>query len=152
MWNTELDVNTLIDNFFTNVYGNAATKMRAAFDAWRAEDATFADAKKGDIYNEPKPSILGGTSGYFDNTYLKNQLTLMKAAIDALGVTEGGAYDSIVAETIAPRFLLAEYRSTTDSAQSGYWGTFEAEVNRLGVTYWCESTTMQSYMGTSSRV
>ena len=143
MWDSALNVNDLIDDYFAGVYGTGtvAEKMRAAFDAVRTH---MKDSGKtqGSIYDEPKPSqFFGYRDDIWDKTFLNSQLALFNDAINALGVKEGAVYDSIVCETISTRWMLKEYRSTSKTSYDGSaWGTWAEDIARLGFNRQKEST------------
>ena len=143
MWDSALNVNDLIDDYFAGVYGTGtvAEKMRAAFDAVRTH---MKDSGKtqGSIYDEPKPSqFFGYRDDIWDKTFLNSQLALFNDAINALGVKEGAVYDSIVCETISTRWMLKEYRSTSTTSYDGTaWGTWAEDIARLGFNRVSEST------------
>ena len=143
MWDSALNVNDLIDDYFAGVYGTGtvAEKMRAAFDAVRTH---MKDSGKtqGSIYDEPKPSqFFGYRDDIWDKTFLNSQLALFNDAINALGVKEGAVYDSIVCETISTRWMLKEYRSTSTTSYDGAaWGTWAEDIARLGFNRVSEST------------
>ena len=132
MWNCNLDVNTLINNFFADVYKEAGDTMKSVFEAWRAKSATFG----GNIYSSSDSWYEIYRS--FDNTWLKKQLGLLETAISQISAykTSDSAlytaiYDSIVAESISLRYLYKERNGTEYSSSA--WGKLADDAARLGV-------------------
>ena len=132
MWNCNLDVNTLINNFFDDVYKEAGDTMKSVFEAWRAKSATFG----GNIYSS-------SDSWYeiyraFDSTWLKKQLGLLETAISQISAYKTSdfalyteIYDSIVAESISLRYLYKERNGSEYSSSA--WGKLADDAARLGV-------------------
>jgi hypothetical protein len=132
MWNCNLDVNTLINNFFDDVYKEAGDTMKSVFEAWRAKSATFG----GNIYSSSDSWYEIYRS--FDNTWLKKQLGLLETAISQISAykTSDSAlyteiYDSIVAESISLRYLYKERNGSEYSSSA--WGKLADDAARLGV-------------------
>ena len=132
MWNCNLDVNTLIDNFFKDVYKEAAASMKLVFEAWRDKSATFG----GNIYSSSDSWL--EIYRTFDTNWLKTQLGLLETAISEIAVYKTSdealytaIYDSIVAESISLRYLY-ERRNGTDYS-SAVWGKLADDAARLGV-------------------
>ena len=139
MWNCNLDVNTLINNFFADVYKEAGDTMKTLFNNWRAKSATFG----GNIYSS-------SDSWYeiyrtFDNTWLRTQLGLLETAISQISAykTSNEAlytaiYDSIVAESISLRYLYKQKNYSEYSSSA--WGSLADDAARLGVNKVSEHT------------
>ena len=131
-WNCNLDVNTLIDNFFNDVYKEAADSMKSVFEAWRTKSATFG----GNIYSSA--DSWWDMIRTFDNTWLKKQLGLLETAINKIAAYKTSdpdlytaIYDSIVAESISLRYLYKQRNSSEYSSSA--WGTLAEDAARLGV-------------------
>ena len=149
MWNCNLDVNTLISNFFDKVYREAADIMEGTYWAWRLQSAKqIALGRSGSIYASPH------AAKFWPQGYLTSQLDNMeaaKAAIEHYKISNPklyqAIYDSIVCETISPRFLLLENYSNTFSNLSmlDFKTAFKKDVNLLGFDRLSEHVTLENY-------
>ena len=149
MWNCNLDVNTLISNFFDKVYREAADIMEGTYWAWRLQSAKqIALGRSGSIYASPH------AAKFWPQGYLTSQLDNMeaaKAAIEHYKISDPklyqAIYDSIVCETISPRFLLLENYSNTFSNLSmlDFKTAFKKDVNQLGFDRLSEHVTLENY-------
>jgi hypothetical protein len=149
MWNCNLDVNTLISNFFDKVYREAADIMEGTYWAWRLQSARqIALGRSGSIYASPH------AAKFWPQGYLTSQLDNMeaaKAAIEHYKISDPklyqAIYDSIVCETISPRFLLLENYSNTFSNLSmlDFKTAFKKDVNLLGFDRLSEHVTLENY-------
>ena len=133
-WDSTLDVDTLIDNYFNAVYGGGtvAAQMKAAFENWRVISKN--SDLSGNIYHAPD-SWWDFASNY-TTSFLKNQLAYMEAAIQALDKTDADyqvRYDSIMCETICWRYIYKE--KSGSEYKSSVWSTSLSEdISRLGFT------------------
>ncbi|MBR4942874.1 MAG: DUF4838 domain-containing protein [Clostridia bacterium] len=149
MWNCNLDVNTLTSNFFHKVYREAADIMEGTYWAWRMQSAKqIALGRSGSIYASP------AAAKFWPQGYLTTQLDNMEAAKTAIEHYKisnpelyQAIYDSIVCETISPRFLLLENYSNTFSNMSfvDFKSAFKKDVNRLGFDRLSEHVTLEDY-------
>ncbi|MBQ8428925.1 MAG: DUF4838 domain-containing protein [Clostridia bacterium] len=132
-WDSTLDVDTLIDNYFNAVYGGtAATQMKAAFENWRLVSKN--SDLSGNIYYAPT-SWWDITTNY-STTFLTNQLGYMEEAIKALDTSDEDyqlRYDSIMCETICWRYIYKE-KVGTEYESSVWTTTLEEDISRLGFT------------------
>ena len=149
MWNCNLDVNTLISNFFDKVYREASDIMEGTYWAWRLQSAKqIALGRSGSIYASPSDAK------FWPQGYLTTQLESMERAKDAIEhykisdpTLYQAIYDSIVCETISPRFLLLENYSDkfSDKALAEFKAAFRKDVNRLGFDRLSEHVTLDDY-------
>ena len=149
MWNCNLDVNTLISNFFDKVYREASDIMEGTYWAWRLQSAKQIElGRSGSIYASPH------AAKFWPQGYLTTQLENMeaaKAAIEHYKISDPALYqsiyDSIVCETISPRFLLLENYSNTFSNMSllEFKAAFKKDANRLGFDRLSEHVTLEDY-------
>ena len=151
MWDCNLDVGTLIADYFDNVYQEAADIMEESFWTWRALSQWQEHEMKrsGSIYSAPTEAE------YWPKQYLVGQIERMEQAltlIEKYKTTDPTLYqsirDSILAETISPRYLLLRTYSHTYSA--GEFALmkkeFKADVTYLNFNMISESTTMSSFV------
>lgn len=150
MWNCNLDVNTLIADYFDKVYREASDIMESSFWAWRAHsEGQRALNRSGNIYSSPKDIK------FWPKRYLVGQLSAMEDAKKAIAKYEAidpelyqAIYDSIVCETISPRYLLLKlYSNTFEKAElAAFKAEFKADVNRLDFNMIGEQETMDGFI------
>ena len=97
MWNCNLDVNTLISNFFDKVYREASDIMEGTYWAWRLQSAKQIElGRSGSIYASPH------AAKFWPQGYLTTQLENMEAAkaakIDAFIRTLPEGYDTVMTD------------------------------------------------------
>lgn len=150
MWNCNLDVNELISDYFDKVYREAADIMEGTFWTWRAlSQQQAALGKSGNIYSSPKDTK------FWPKRYLVGQLEAMeeaKKAIEHYKTTDAelyqAIYDSIVCETISPRYLLLDlYFNTFSTVElAKFKEEFKNDVNRLDFNMMSEQATIESVL------
>ncbi|MBQ7912355.1 MAG: DUF4838 domain-containing protein [Clostridia bacterium] len=148
MWNCNLDVNDLISDYFDKVYREASDVMEGTFWAWRAFSETQREmGRSGSIYSSPN------TADFWTKRYLTMQLDQMDVAKTLIAKYETSdsalyqaIYDSIVCETISPRFLLIKHFEETfeKSELAAFKAAFKVDVNRLDFNMVGEQETIES--------
>ena len=149
MWDSNLDVETLTNNYFNAVYGPAANTMKTVYTTMETQLSSMN--LSGNIYDAP--------CGFreWNNTYLEKQLARLETAISEISSlkTSDAAqyqliYDAIVCESISFRYIYKENNFIPGLGGGEYsssaWGTFANDVTRLGFTMRSEGTTMDSYI------
>ncbi len=149
MWNCNLDINTLIADYFDKVYREASDIMESSFWAWRAHsEMQRALGRSGNIYSSPDEMK------YWPKRYLVGQLDRMEEAKQAIAKYETtnpelyqAIYDSIVCETISPRYLILElYSNTLEKTElAEFKAQFKADTNRLDFNMISEQEAMDGY-------
>lgn len=150
MWNCNLDVNTLIADYFDKVYREAADIMEGTFWAWRAHSESQRELNRsGNIYSSPKEKK------FWTKRYLDQQLGEMEKAKKAIAHYETtdpelyqAIYDSIVCETISPRYLMLELYSSTFKKDelAAFKQAFKNDTNRLDFNMISEQESMDGYI------
>ena len=138
MWDKDASVDTLTANFFNAVYGTAASDMKAIYNTMKSQLNSMITA--GDL----KTGIYSAPCDYrsWDGTYLENQLKALITAIGKLDTNDANYqkyYDAIVCESISFRYIYKENNNLFGSLggkdySSDKWGSFKADVERLGFT------------------
>ncbi len=142
-WNINYNVEELVNNFFTNYFGEGAEAMRKMFNDTRVQIATLKNRKSdayGGIYSVyqevkktdfwPKP-ILMQLYGYTDEAMEK---------IAPLKFSDVGLYneyyDHIAMERLSVVYLLHElYKGSVNPTElAEMTESFKADVIRLGIT------------------
>ena len=149
MWNCNLDVNALIADYFDKVYQEASDVMATTFWTWRAySEGQRALGRSGNIYSSPNEA------DFWDKNYLVMQLNQMEEAkklIAGYATTNPqlyqAIYDSIVCETISPRFLLLKhYAETFEKADLAVLkAEFKEDTNRLDFNMVGEQETIDGF-------
>jgi hypothetical protein len=149
MWDCNADINALISRFFQKVYREAAPIMEKTFWAWRAlSEQQRALGKVGKCFNSP------WDKKYWTKRYLIGQLEKMEDAKKAIEVYKNSdpklyqaIYDSIVCETIFPRFLLLDLFSSTFSKGDivEMKKSFQEDTNRLEFNRLAEAIVLEGY-------
>ena len=149
MWNCNLDINALISNFFDKVYREASDIMEGTYWAWRAQSQKQkALGRNGSIYASPDEEK------FWPKGYLDGQLSRMEEAKKAIEIYKESdptlykaIYDSIVCETISPRYLLLELYSNKFSKLGlvEFKAAFKADTNRLGFDQLSEHVGLSGY-------
>ena len=148
MWNCNLDMNALISDYFDKVYREAADIMEGTFWMWRAHsEQQRLMGRSGNIYSSPKDTK------FWPKRYLVGQLEAMEEAKKAIEHYKNidkelyqAIYDSIVCETISPRYLLLDlYFNTFSTAELALFkAEFKEDVNRLDFNMLSEQATIES--------
>lgn len=149
MWNCNADINALISNFFQKVYREAADIMETSFWSWRAQSQKQKNlGRSGSIYASPDEEK------FWPKGYLDGQLSLMEDAKKAIEIYKEkdaaiyqAIYDSILCETISPRYLLLELYSNRFSKLelAAFKAAFKADTNRLGFDQRSEHVGLSGY-------
>ena len=149
MWNCNADINALITNFFQKTYREAAGIMEGTYWTWRAQSQKQKSlGRSGSIYDAPDEEK------FWPKGYLDGQLAMMETAKQAIEIYKDSdpavyqaIYDSIVCETISPRYLLLELYSNRFSKVelSNFKAEFKADTNRLGFDQRSEHVGLSSY-------
>lgn len=149
MWNCNADINALIANYFKKVYREAADIMESSFWTWRVQSQKQkALGRSGSIYAAPDEEK------FWPKGYLDGQLSLMEDAKKAIEIYKESdpalykaIYDSIVCETISPRYLLLELYSNRFSKLelAEFKAAFKADTNRLGFDQRSEHVGLSGY-------
>lgn len=138
-WDSSLNMNDLIDEFFTNYYKQAAKPMSELFDLFRMQSAYIEETKNitGGIYNDNIKTDL------WPQSTLKAILAKVDEAYKAIEPLKANdpeeyeaLYDRICLESIAYRYLyiqLYEGRMTTVEANEEKL-SFKEDCTRLNVT------------------
>ncbi len=138
MKNSAADYDTLVNNFFTNYYGPAATEMKTYFNALQTHmnSLTSTGGYKEDIAttaNWPQAK-LQEFMGYINSAY---------KAVKASGSTSAATYNArIKLESIFPRFALLSLYSDTTTA--GTANNFAMDCNALEMTNYNEGTLLSA--------
>lgn len=150
MWNCNLDVNELISDYFDKVYREAADIMEGTFWAWRAHsEQQRALGRSGNIYSAP------ADMEFWPKRYLVQQLEAMEEAKKAIAHYKESdsevyqaIYDSIVCETISPRYLLLDlYFNTYSTAElAKLKAEFKSDVNYLDFNMRSEQASMEGFL------
>ena len=150
MWNCNLNVNDLISEYFDNVYKEAADIMESTFWTWRAQSETQRElGRSGNLYTAPCETK------FWPKRYLVGQLETMEKAKAAIAHYKesqpdlyNSIYDSIVCETISPRYLLLELYPGTFAATelAEFKSAFRNDVNRLDFNMISEQLSMDGYL------
>jgi hypothetical protein len=148
-WNSSLDYQQLVDNFFNAMYGNAAPFMREYFERYKALCAYNEEFKRfgGDVY-------FNALSRDF---WPKQELLVWEKCIDkALESIEylkgkdinqyNSYYDHIIAERISIYYLLVELHSTSVLPQKVMDMKLQVkeDVRRLGITHLSEGSVIEN--------
>lgn len=149
MWNCNLDVNTLIADYFDKVYREASDIMESTFWAWRAHSELQREMNRsGNIYSSPDEMK------FWPKRYLMGQIERMEEAKKAIAKYETtdpelhqAIYDAIVCETISPRYLILElYSNTLENAElAAFKAEFKSDTNRLDFNMISEQETMEGF-------
>ncbi len=132
--NADADYNTLVNNFFTNYFGPAATSMRQYFDALQAHmNASGSTGAYKEAIN---------TTAFWPQAKLQEFMGYINAAYEAVeadGAANAYVYNSrIKLESLFPRFALLSLYS--DTATAGIANAFGVDCSVLGVTNYNEMT------------
>ena len=151
MWDRYANVNELIQNFFDNVYQEAGQDMYNAFLQMRIgmELQKTKNLDKG-IWQKPTTS-----TEWWDKRMMEQMLETFESAkmkIESYQFSDPKRYqvmmDSIVKESIFPRYLLIEaYASTYSNTELlEMKTTFRADVERLDINCISEGVSMSDYL------
>ena len=123
--------------------------MEESFWAWRVQSQKQkALGRSGSIYDAPKEEK------FWPKGYLDGQLSLMEDAKQAIQIYKDSdpavyqaIYDSIVCETISPRYLLLElYKNRFSKLElAEFKAAFKADTNRLGFDKLSEHVGLSGY-------
>lgn len=149
MWDCNSDINALISHFFKRVYREAGPIMEESFWAWRALSEEQKElGKVGTCFNSP------WNKKFWTKRYLVGQLDRMEEAKKAIEIYKTSdpalyqaIYDSIVCETISPRFLLLDLFSSTftKSELVEMKKSFQEDTNRLEFNRLAEAVVLDGY-------
>ena len=117
MWDSTLNVDDLISDFFAKVYGEAADEMKAVFDAWRTRSAT---QNKMPVSGTKSIYQNIATSSFWTTDWLNTQITNLNAAA-ALVDAGSTAYEAIQCELVMYKYLLLEVTSAWQKDWSSSW-------------------------------
>ena len=150
MWNCNLNVSDLVEDYFDKVYRDAADIMKSTFFAWRAQSEIQRNlGRSGDIYSSPTEER------FWPKRYLAGQLEKMEEAKEAIAHYQTtdpelyqSIYDSIVCETISLRYLMLELYSGTfaQTELAEFETAFKNDVSRLDFNMISESLSMDGYI------
>ncbi len=143
-WNTEADINALIDGFFHNYFGVAGESMWRLFDGMLTHIAPMIER------SAPRISVIpGGDTQYYDSAaiwtkeildQMQGHLNEAYAAISSLERAEYQALkDRIDRESLTVRYLLLQHHATATYTQTQFNAekeAFKADCARLGITAW----------------
>ncbi len=149
MWNVDLDLNTLMDNFFTNYYKTAAPYMRKYFDhmrnyiAWK--NANTSGGFHMQLYDTYSPSL--NRASTWPIRVLEQAQEYLQQALAATQLGEDAAqneilYDRVLKEIACSKYLIAinydEYYTVDKTSYLAWIDQWEAECLRTGVSIWKE--------------
>ena len=150
MWNCNANVNDLIAEYFDRVYREASDIMESTFWAWRAQSELQRGMNRsGNLYSSPCETK------FWPKRYLVEQLEKMDEAKALIAHYEEAdpelyqaIYDSIVCETISPRYLLLElYKGTfAEKELAAFKNEFKSDVTRLDFDMISEQLSMDGYL------
>lgn len=150
MWNVNVDVNALIQNFFDNVYQEASEDMYNAFLQMRIEMELQKSKDLGNgIWAQPTTS----TDWWGKRTLVQMLETFetAKTKIESYKVSNPDLYqtimDNITKESIFPRYVLIEtYGSTYSNVELAEMKkSFRNDVERLNIDKLREGASMIDY-------
>ncbi len=145
-WDASSDIDTLISNFFTNYYKDAATAMKGYFD-------TLHDRTNGYTGYPSLSGVGGANTGNYDFKTLWNQSTVSTlatkisqafTAITPLETTNPELYrtlyDRIMRESLCVQYLQLQHHATdatffsNETSFNNAVTEFKTECERLGIT------------------
>ena len=149
MWDANLNMEELLDDFFDNYFDVASETMREIFNeerSWTSHIYNDLDAT-GNIYE----SLLDAK--YWTQPYLERALTQFDKAYEEIEVYREAnperfkqLYERITLETIQYRYLLISLYSThyTDAELLDMKYTFKKDAERLGLRYYVENIAIEN--------
>lgn len=150
LWNVNLEMTDLINDYFDKVYREASDTMKKAYWNMRTElHRHTLMGRDGTIRAETV------TTKYYSKRYLVNQIAQIEKAYADIEKykTEDPEYYEMVynridLESVGPRFLLLElYEGTFSNLElEDMWTEFASDARRLSVTRISEPETMEDYL------
>lgn len=148
-WNTNADMEALIDEFFVNYFKKAAVPMRKLFDSMREHYSHFFDlpARNINSLNE-KPENFPLELLQQWNDYIKEAKALMAPPYGSLCPNYPAVYDRIVLESITVRYLLMKIypQSFTNEELVKEHEAFKTDVRRMGIKMYNEWVTSEDFL------
>ena len=144
MFDVNANYEEVLNTYFTNYFGPAATQMRAMFDTLVAQCEALEESQSGlgrgiyDDYEYQTGWLTKKTKSYWSESNLNALLTLCNQAKDAINASSLTAVEKttflnrITKESLFPRYVLCQVYKTENLT------TFKNDCAALGVTHYKE--------------
>ncbi|MBR2375472.1 MAG: DUF4838 domain-containing protein [Clostridia bacterium] len=149
-WNANLDMKELINSYFDKLYREASDTMKQAY--WNMRTELHRHTLMGRAGTIQAETV---SQKYYSKRYLLNQIAQIEKAyadIEKYKTTDpeyyAMAYNSIMAETIGPRWLLLElYEGTFSNMElETFLDSFAADARSTSVDRLGEPGSMETYL------
>ena len=147
MWDAELNMDDLIDDFFVHYYKDSYKSMKKYFDMTR----TYLEHLRAKYELDALCYVIYNKAEYWPQSYLNNALDLLEKAVEEISYLKEenpALYETLLnrinLESLSPRYyMLRFYQSTfTPEEQTKLIDEFEEIAKNNDVTNWAESTNL----------